>query len=105
MRERGRQWSSLGQNLKPEFNVTTGRRRIKKHQLNPLRLLDFVETAWSDGVTIDRQFISTTDLPLFGKKACRIPFDASEKKWVRVAAWDSAGRHAGSGVAPGARAA
>ena len=39
VRQPGGQWSSLGQNLKPEFHVTTGRRRITEQQLSPLRLL------------------------------------------------------------------
>ncbi len=45
---------------------------------------------WGDGKTTDRQIISTTDLPAFGKKQFRIPFNAAGKKWVRFAAWDVA---------------
>jgi len=52
--------------------------------------LDFVEVVWGDGRTTDRQIISTTDLPPFGKKRFQIPFDATGKKWVRFAAWDVA---------------
>jgi len=52
--------------------------------------LDFVEVVWGDGQTSDRTIISTTDLPAFGKKRFRIPFDAAGKKWVRFAAWDIA---------------
>jgi hypothetical protein len=52
--------------------------------------LDFVEVVWGDGRTTDRQIISTTDLPAFGKKRFQIPFDAAGKKWVRFAAWDVA---------------
>ncbi|PYR44044.1 MAG: hypothetical protein DMF93_01385 [Acidobacteria bacterium] len=52
--------------------------------------LDFVEVVWGDGRTTDRQIISTTDLPPFGKKRFQIPFDATGKKWVRLAAWDVA---------------
>ena len=32
-------WRVLGENLKPEFNLTSGRRRISEQQLNPLRKL------------------------------------------------------------------
>jgi hypothetical protein len=49
-----------------------------------------VEVVWGDGRTTDRQIISTTDLPAFGKKRFQIPFDAAGKKWVRFAAWDVA---------------
>ena len=49
---------------------------------------------WGDGVKTDRQIISATDLPPFGKHHFQIPFDATGKKWVRFAAWDSAGNGA-----------
>lgn len=52
--------------------------------------LDFVEVVWGDGQTTGRQIISTTDLPAFGKKRFKIPFNAAGKKWVRFAAWDVA---------------
>ena len=39
VRDPGGAWATLGRNLQPEFNVTTGRRRITEQQLNPLRLL------------------------------------------------------------------
>ena len=52
--------------------------------------LDFVEVVWGDGQKTDRQIISTTDLPAFGKKHFTIPFNAAGKKWVRFAAWDVA---------------
>ena len=56
--------------------------------------LDFVEVVWGDGVKTDRQIISTTDLAAFGTKHFQIPFDATGKKWVRFAAWDTAGNGA-----------
>jgi len=52
--------------------------------------LDFVELVWGDGQKVDRQIVSTTDLPAFGKKRFTIPFSAAGKKWVRFAAWDVA---------------
>ena len=52
--------------------------------------LEFVEVVWGDGTKTDRQIISATDLPAFGKKHFSIPFNASGKKWVRFAAWDIA---------------
>jgi len=56
--------------------------------------LDFVEVVWGDGQHTDRQIISTTDMPAFGQHHFQIPFDATGKKWVRFAAWDSAGNGA-----------
>ena len=52
---------------------------------------EFVELVWGDGKTTDRQIIPATELAPFSTHHYRIPFDASGKKWVRFAAWDSAG--------------
>ena len=56
--------------------------------------LDFVEVVWGDGTKVERQIISTTDLPPLGRKHFEIPFDTTGKKWVRFAAWDTAGNGA-----------
>ena len=56
--------------------------------------LDFVEIVWGDGKTTGRQIISTTDLPPNGTHHFSIPFNAAGQKWVRFAAWDSAGNGA-----------
>jgi hypothetical protein len=56
--------------------------------------LDFAELVWSDGSKVDRQIINLTDTTPFGTKTFRIPFDATGKKWVRFAVWDSAGNGA-----------
>jgi hypothetical protein len=53
--------------------------------------LDFAELVLSDGTHVDRQIISLTDTTPFGTKSFKIPFDATGKKWVRFAVWDSAG--------------
>jgi hypothetical protein len=52
---------------------------------------EFAELVWSDGNKVDRQIIPITELPPFGSHEFTIPFDASGKKWVRFAVWDSAG--------------
>ncbi len=56
--------------------------------------LEFVEIVWGDGQHTDRTIVPATDLPAFGKHKFRVPFDATGKKWVRFAAWDSAGNGA-----------
>jgi len=56
--------------------------------------LEFVEVVWGDGVKTDRQVIKTTDAGAFGRKRFTIPFEATGKKWVRFAAWDTAGNGA-----------
>jgi hypothetical protein len=56
--------------------------------------LEFVELVWGDGDKTSRQEIPTTDLAPFGSHRFQIPFDATGKKWVRFAVWDSAGNGA-----------
>jgi hypothetical protein len=56
--------------------------------------LEFVELVWGDGDKTERQEIAATDLGPFGNRRFRIPFDATRKKWVRFAVWDSAGNGA-----------
>jgi hypothetical protein len=56
--------------------------------------LEFVELVWGDGDSVHSQTVSTTDLAPFGSKKFSLPFDAKGKKWVRFAAWDSAGNGA-----------
>ncbi len=55
---------------------------------------EFVELVWGDGTHTDRQIIPATELMPFSTHRYRIPFDAAGKKWVRFAAWDSAGNGA-----------
>jgi hypothetical protein len=56
--------------------------------------LDFVEIVFGDGQRVDRQIVPTTDLPAFGRHRFEIPFEVAGKKWIRFAAWDSAGNGA-----------
>jgi len=56
--------------------------------------MEFVEVVWGDGKKTDRTIVSATDLPAFGKHHFEIPFPAAGLKWVRFAAWDSAGNGA-----------
>ena len=82
---------SSGEVLIDGFEVAgTGAARTVSAEISWTFPLDFVEVVWGDGQRTDRQIISTTDLPPFGKKAFSIPFDATGKRWVRIAAWDSA---------------
>ncbi|MDQ6699602.1 MAG: hypothetical protein M3Z36_05395, partial [Acidobacteriota bacterium] len=55
---------------------------------------EFAELVWSDGDKVDRQVISLSDKAPFGSQKFRVPFDATGKKWVRFAVWDSAGNGA-----------
>jgi hypothetical protein len=56
--------------------------------------LEFAELVWSDGSKVDRKIISLTGTTPFRTKTFKIPFDATGKKWVRFAVWDSAGNGA-----------
>ena len=85
--------------LIPNYSVQgTGNQRTIVADVEWTFPLDFVEVVWGDGQKTDRQIIPTTDLALFGKQQFKIPFDASGKKWVRFAAWDTA--HNGAMVQP-----
>ncbi|MEO8125869.1 MAG: hypothetical protein ABI822_02195 [Bryobacteraceae bacterium] len=55
---------------------------------------EFAELVWSDGNKVEREVINLTDKAPFGNSKFRIPFDATGKKWVRFAVWDSAGNGA-----------
>jgi hypothetical protein len=52
---------------------------------------EFAELVWSDGKTVDRQVIPLSEMGPFTSHKFRVPFDATGKKWVRFALWDSAG--------------
>ncbi len=55
---------------------------------------EFVELVWGDGDKTERQVVSATNVAPFSSHRFRIPFDSKGKKWVRFAAWDSAGNGA-----------
>jgi hypothetical protein len=97
-------WSPILQALrKGDFFVTTGEIFIRNYAVQGTSAqrtivadvdwtfpLEFVEVVWGDGKTVDRQIIRATDLAPMGSKHFSIPFDATGKKWVRFAVWDSA---------------
>ena len=56
--------------------------------------LDFVEVVWGDGRKTSNKIVSVKDLQPFANKSFAIPFDATGAKWVRFAAWDTAGNGA-----------
>jgi hypothetical protein len=87
-------WTS-GEVLIPSYAVEgAGNRRTVTAEVEWTFPLEFVEVVWGDGQKTDRQIISATDLPPFGKHRFQIPFDATGKKWVRFAVWDSVGNGA-----------
>ena len=89
--KRGDYFVTSGEVLISSYAVEgTGDKRTINAELEWTYPLDFVEVVWGDGKKTDRQIISTTDLPAFGKKRFQIPFNAAGKKWVRFAAWDVA---------------
>ncbi len=92
---RGDFFVTSGEVLIPSFALTgSGDKRTIEAEVEWTFPLDFVEVVWGDGKNVDRKIISTTDLSAFGKKKFTIPVDAAGKKWVRFAAYDSAGNGA-----------
>jgi hypothetical protein len=87
-------WTS-GEVLIPSYQVQgTGSQRTIVAEVEWTFPLELVEVVWGDGQTVDRQIIPATDLPAFGKQRFQIPLNATGKKWVRFAAWDTAGNGA-----------
>jgi hypothetical protein len=92
---RGEYFVTSGEVLIPNYRIEgSGARRTIVADVEWTFPLDFVEVVWGDGRKTDRQIIPATDLPAFGSKRFEIPFDVRGKKWVRFAAWDSAGNGA-----------
>ena len=92
---RGDSFVTSGEVLMPKFAVTgSGGRRTVVADLEWTFPLNFVEVVSGDGKATSRQVISATDLAPMGSKHFEIPFDATGKKWVRLAAWDTAGNGA-----------
>ncbi len=92
---RGDYFVTSGEVVIPKCTLEgTGAQRTMVADLEWTFPLEFVEIVWGDGKHTDRTVVSATDLPAFGKHRFRVPFDATGKKWVRFAAWDSAGNGA-----------
>jgi hypothetical protein len=84
-----------GEVLIPSWSVRgTGAQRTIVADVEWTFPLEFVEVVWGDGTRTDRQVIPATDLSAFGRHRFEIPFSAAGRKWVRFAAWDSAGNGA-----------
>jgi hypothetical protein len=104
----GEDWSAIVKAMRAgEFFVTSGEvlfrsfavegegsKRTIVADLEWTYPLEFLEVIWGDGDKTDRQIISAAERPPFGSHRFRIPVNAAGKKWVRLAAWDSAGNGA-----------
>ena len=97
-------WSPILKTLRDgKFFVTTGEIFIRNYAVTGTGResrveadvdwtfpLEFVEVVWGDGQKVGREIIRVTELAPLGTKHFAIPFDATGKKWVRFAVWDSA---------------
>ena len=93
--KKGDYFVTSGEVLIPSYSVQgTGTHRTISADVEWTFPLEFAEVVWGDGQKTDRKIISLTDLPAFGKHHFQLPFDATGKKWVRFAVWDSAGNGA-----------
>lgn len=80
-----------GEVLIPESGVVDGAFEATVEWTFPL---DFVELVWGEGKSVDRTIVEATGEGAFGRKRFRVPFEKEGKKWVRFAAWDTAGNGA-----------
>ena len=86
---------SSGEILLKEFTVEgRGQQRTLVAEFDWTFPLDFVEVVWGDGVDTAREIISMKDRSAFDSARVVMPLDVGNKKWVRVAAWDTAGNGA-----------
>ncbi len=93
--KKGDYFVSTGEVLIPNHSITgTGRTMVLNADLKWTFPLDFVEVVWGDGKKTFSKVVPTKDLPAFGSKSISVPFDGRGAKWVRVAAWDTAGNGA-----------
>jgi hypothetical protein len=93
--KRGEYFVTSGEVLIPSYSVEgAGAQRTITAEVEWTFPLEFAEVVWGDGQKTERQVISATDLPPFGKHRFSIPFNATGKKWVRFAVWDIAGNGA-----------
>lgn len=92
---RGDFFVTSGEVLLRDFTVAgAGARRRLTVDVEWTFPLEFVEVIWGDGNTTGRQIIPASDRPPFGRHRFELPFEAAGRKWVRFAAWDSAGNGA-----------
>ena len=92
---RGDYFVTSGEVLIPSFSVQgSGAKRTVGADVEWTFPLEFVEVVWGDGRTTGRRLVPATELAPFGRHRFEIPFDGTNQKWVRFAAWDSAGNGA-----------
>ena len=88
-------WVTSGEVLLHRYGIEgTGAKRTFTAEVEWTFPPEFVELVYGDGDRTDRQIVSAKDVAPFSTHRFSIPFDASGKKWVRFAAWDSAGNGA-----------
>ncbi len=93
--KRGDYFVTSGEVLIPSWSVEgTGNQRTVVADVEWTFPLEFAEVVWGDGQHTGRQIVRATETTVFGKHQFRIPFDATGKKWVRFAVWDSLGEGA-----------
>jgi hypothetical protein len=91
----GRFFVSSGEVLLKSMAVEgTGAKRSMTAEVEWTFPLEFVEVVWGDGDRTGREVVPAVEQGPFGSRRYVVPFDASGKKWVRFAAWDSAGNGA-----------
>jgi hypothetical protein len=91
----GNFYGTTGEILFHQWSIEgAGSKSVYKASIEYTFPLEYAELVWSDGVKVDRKIIKLTSTTAFGSKDFAIPFDATDKKWVRFSVWDSAGNGA-----------
>ncbi len=91
----GNYFVSSGEVLIPEHSFEfAGNRGRLTAELRWSFPLDFIEVVWGDGEQVRSTSLRTTDQSAFGQERFELEFPTSGQKWVRFAAWDTAGNGA-----------
>jgi hypothetical protein len=92
---RGESFVTSGEVLIPSWSIAgAGAQRTVTADVEWTFPIDFVEVIWGDGARTERQVVLATDQAPMGRKRFEIPVRAAGAKWLRFAAWDSAGNGA-----------
>jgi hypothetical protein len=97
--DKGRFFSSTGEVLIPEFTVdgkatgeeiTAGKKSTVSFKLTWTFPMHYAEIISGDGTKVYRERVLLTDTQSFGEQTITRTIDLSNKKWVRLEAWDIA---------------
>lgn len=93
--KRGDSFITSGEVLVPSFSIKkVGAETTVVAEVEWTFPLEFVEVVWGDGNKTNRKIVIATEFAPFGRHRFQIAVNLAGQKWLRFAAWDSAGNGA-----------